>query len=277
MKVEFISVNGLRTRCLLAGEPHSPGLLLLHGYGASADSFVRNIDVLGKDFFVVAPDLAGFGFSQGAELAKRSLVGFLITQLKVLLQHLDIRPDAICGHSFGGSIATSLSLRLRTKNLIIAASGSVLNTDEELLMSLRGLRTRVPETGEALDLDSFRAHMARICYNPATLPEEIVYARWLSASLPGVSDFFVNGLQSLMDLDSWRKYRVRHQFEKITARALIICGEQDASVPLRNAELAHRHILNSKLLVFDHCGHSPPFEHPDKFNRVVREFLVEED
>ena len=67
-----------------------------------------------------------------------------------------------------------------------------------------------------------------------------------------------------------------NRFEDITGRVLIICGQQDPSVPVRNAELAHRRIADSKLVVFDHCGHSPPFEQAHKFNTVVREFLIDD-
>ena len=278
MKVEFFHVDGLRTRCLFAGKVDAPPLLLLHGYGASADSFVRNIDVLGQDFYVVAPDMAGFGFSEGSVLGGQSLPVFLSRRLEALLRHLDISPVTVCGHSFGGSIAVMASLGLHPKpqNLIIVCSGSALNPDEELLASLTGLRSRVPQSGGHLDLESFRAHMGRICVDPTTLPEEIVYTRWLSASLPGASQFFVAGLESLMDLCSWSEHRVVNRFEDITGRVLIICGQQDPSVPVRNAELAHRRIADSKLVVFDHCGHSPPFEQAHKFNTVVREFLIDD-
>ena len=130
---------------------------------------MRNIDVLGRDFHVVAPDMAGFGFSAGAELGDRSLPAFLVGHLEALLRHLDLSPVSICGHSFGGALGAMLSLHLRpsVENLIIVCSGSVLNTDEELEAALIGLRSRVSESGGNLDLDSFRAHMGRILLRPS--------------------------------------------------------------------------------------------------------------
>lgn len=275
VRVEFVTVRGLRTRCLTAGNKIAPSLLLLHGYGASADSFVRNIDALAEDYYVIAPDMAGFGFSEARSLGDRCLPAFLIEHLEDLLGHLDINPDAICGHSFGGSIAASLSLRRQTKNLIIVGSGSVLNPDESLVASLRALRTRVPESGETLDFNSFLTHTGRICFDAATLPAEMVYSRWISASLPGASEFFLEGLDSLLDLASWREYRMGQRLEDIAARVLIICGKHDASVPTENARKANARIADSRLLVFERCGHSPPFEQPERFNAALQAFLSE--
>ena len=273
VRVEFISVGGSRTRCLMAGNTKAPSLLLLHGYGASADSFVRNIDVLGEDYFVIAPDMAGFGFSEGRALAGRCLPAILTDHIEDLLSYLGVEPGAICGHSFGGSIAASVSLRRQTKNLIIVCSGSALNPDEPLVASLRTLRARMPGVGETLDFKTFSARTSRICFDAGTLPAEMVYSRWISASLPGASEYVLAGLDSLLDLDAWREYRVLHQLEDITARVLIICGEHDSSVPEENAHAANARIADSRLLVFERCGHSPPFEQPERFNATLRAFL----
>ena len=37
--------------------------MLVHGAGISADAWLRNVDALGKDFTVVAPDTLGQGFT----------------------------------------------------------------------------------------------------------------------------------------------------------------------------------------------------------------------
>jgi pimeloyl-ACP methyl ester carboxylesterase len=38
-------------------------------------------------------------------------------------------------------------------------------------------------------------------------------------------------------------------------------------------ELTHRLIPESKLIVFDNCGHFVPMERADDFNRALLEFL----
>jgi pimeloyl-ACP methyl ester carboxylesterase len=276
MRIEFVVVNGLRTRYLAAGEAGAPVLLLLHGYGASADSFVRNIDVLGCDFHVVAPDMAGFGFSEGCDLGGRSLPEFLTAQTSRFLRHLNLQPSFILGHSFGGAIASNLHLRLQppAEKLVIVCSGSVLNTDAELEASLKGLRARVPASGHNLDLEEFRAHAVRLCVDPATLPNEMLYARWISAAQPGASEFFVKGIESLLNFRSWQDYRVMNHLEKLHGQVLLIWGKQDASAPERNAHMALERIPDARLVIFERCGHLAQFEQAESFNATVREFLL---
>ena len=62
MRAKFVDVNGVKTRYLHegSGEP----LLLVHGAGAFADNFYKNIDALGKEYFVCAPDMVGHGFTE---------------------------------------------------------------------------------------------------------------------------------------------------------------------------------------------------------------------
>ena len=263
---------------MFAGRMDSPMLLLLHGYGASADTFLRNIDALAQDFHVVAPDMAGFGFSEGAELGTQCLPVFLADHIESLLVRLKLSPNSICGHSFGGGVADLLHQRLQPNcgKLIIVSSGSALNTDAELQASLEALRARVPPPGETLAFDRLRGHIARSCFDPSTIPEPMVYARWIAAALPGVADFFARGLDSLMDLESWNHLRMRkrlEQSEQIGGRVLILSGKQDTGVPLRNAEIAQQRIAGCKHVAFDRCGHTPPYEQPDAFNAQVCDFL----
>ncbi|WP_165186031.1 alpha/beta fold hydrolase [Caulobacter soli] len=47
-----------------AGDPLAPALLLLHGFPSSSHMFRNLIPRLAERFFVIAPDLPGFGFTQ---------------------------------------------------------------------------------------------------------------------------------------------------------------------------------------------------------------------
>jgi pimeloyl-ACP methyl ester carboxylesterase len=50
-----------------AGDPRSPALLLLHGFPSSSHMFRDLIPLLADRYHVVAPDLPGFGFSDGPD------------------------------------------------------------------------------------------------------------------------------------------------------------------------------------------------------------------
>ncbi|MFQ6109909.1 MAG: alpha/beta fold hydrolase, partial [Candidatus Aminicenantales bacterium] len=56
-------------------------------------------------------------------------------------------------------------------------------------------------------------------------------------------------------------------------KTLIIWGADDKITPLSQAYRGRRLIRNSKLIVFDRCGHLPQIEWPEKFNQSVLHFL----
>lgn len=56
-------VDGLDIFYRVAGDPKDPAVLLLHGFPTSSHMFRNLIPQLAEDFYVVAPDYPGFGYS----------------------------------------------------------------------------------------------------------------------------------------------------------------------------------------------------------------------
>ena len=55
---------------------------------------------------------------------------------------------------------------------------------------------------------------------------------------------------------------------------LIIWGKNDVIIYLSHAFAANEMIQNSKLVIFENCGHLPQLEHPKKFNLLIEEFIA---
>jgi pimeloyl-ACP methyl ester carboxylesterase len=62
-KYRFVDVDGLKIFWREAGADTLPALLLLHGFPTSSHMFRDLIPALADEYYVVAPDLPGFGFS----------------------------------------------------------------------------------------------------------------------------------------------------------------------------------------------------------------------
>ena len=69
MRAAFIDVKGVRTRYLYEGT--GDPLLLVHGSGSIADNFYKNIDALGTEYTVYAPDVIGISDWHVPELDDR--------------------------------------------------------------------------------------------------------------------------------------------------------------------------------------------------------------
>jgi len=61
-----VDVDDLRLAARSAGDPSTPGLVLLHTWPQSGCAYEGVVDALGSDHFVLAFDLPGIGGSAGS-------------------------------------------------------------------------------------------------------------------------------------------------------------------------------------------------------------------
>ena len=62
MRASFADIAGVRTRFFQHGE-NDYGVVLIHGVGVGADSWLWNLEALGQGRMAVAPDLLGYGLT----------------------------------------------------------------------------------------------------------------------------------------------------------------------------------------------------------------------
>jgi magnesium chelatase accessory protein len=105
-----------------------PVCLLLHGTGASIHSFRDLAPALARHFTVIAPDLPGHGFTDGAPAAQRSLPG-MAAALSELLRETGAPPPAFAiGHSAGAAILSRMTIDGEiTPRGIMALNGAFLS------------------------------------------------------------------------------------------------------------------------------------------------------
>ena len=107
------AVNGAEIAARLGGDRDKPALMLLHGFPQTHAMWHRVAQLLRHDFFLVLPDLRGYGDSSHAQglpdhsnYSKRALAQDLIE----VMDTLGIAAFALCGHDRGGRVAHRLAL-----------------------------------------------------------------------------------------------------------------------------------------------------------------------
>jgi len=106
---KFFDSNGVRIRYVEAGRGEP--VVLVNGFGDWIDGLWRNsgvIDVLAKDFHVIALDCRGHGKS-GKPHDSASYGREMVEDVARLLDHVHIRRAHIVGYSMGGIIAGAFS------------------------------------------------------------------------------------------------------------------------------------------------------------------------
>jgi pimeloyl-ACP methyl ester carboxylesterase len=273
VKIKFANVGGINTRYICEGE--GPTLVLIHGVGHSADVFYRNIDALARDYFVIAPDLPGHGFTERMDLDGGAPQPLFVRQLELLLDELGIGTYSVLGSSFGGLLAClmTLSRPSRIHNLIVVGSGGAFHSSDEQRQTLQKVLANASGAMSEPTLESCRSRLAAICYDPNAVAEEILLTQLTSYGLGDRFEAFKSTISGyLASLDS-EDCRVYGRLEAIKSRTMIITGRQDSRASLESHVRAKERIAGAELVILDSCGHLPYMEHVGTFNRIVLEFL----
>jgi poly(3-hydroxyoctanoate) depolymerase len=257
-----VTVDGLRLRVGRAGA--GPPLLLITGIGASIDMWQPLVDRLpGRD--VIAFDAPGTGESQRPRrpLRMRELAGVA----RGLLDALGIERADVLGYSWGGALAQELAHRApgRVRSLILCATAP-------------GLGGVPPRPLAALAL----ATPARY-YHPRLLALSVPYiAGGRTARDPSVlrsqagarlrrpPDLLGYAYQ-LCAAAGWTSLPWLHRLQM---PALVLAGDDDPSVPMRNARLLAARLPDATLHVIPGGGHLFLLDQPDDAVPVIQRFLV---
>jgi len=227
-------------------------VVFVHGAGGNSLLWKRTLQCLSGGFRALAIDLPGH--PSGAISCKT--VDDYSEAVHEFIQESGLAGAAVCGHSMGG--ATVLTLTLRHPDdvggLILVSTGAKLGVDPTIIEGLRGQPMRTIE--EVITPRSF---------NSIDLALGMEARAALSVSnLP----VFLNDYLACQGFD------VRADLRKITARALVVCGDQDRMTPPKWSEYLKANIPNSELHFVKGSGHMLPLEKPDALGQVVQSFLA---
>ncbi|MBM3572094.1 MAG: alpha/beta hydrolase [Alphaproteobacteria bacterium] len=271
MRVSFADIKGIRTRYIHAGAGYP--VMLLHGAGMSADCWLRNIDALARDFAVFAPDVLGQGFTGSGDYPGGPPHPFMVQHLVDFADWLGIDRFVPVGSSFGGLLAGLLYFRLprRVEGLVFGSSGSVVHHegDSDLQNAYRnGLSAIENPTPE-----NCRKRLERIFFDPAAVPDELVFMQATLYALPDARESYERRMCGMMQFEACRPYKIVERLEQIEVPTLLIWGRDDPRGRLDRAQEAARRIKGASLVAIERCKHHPHIEHPQRFNALVADFI----
>jgi pimeloyl-ACP methyl ester carboxylesterase len=227
---------------------------------------------------VVAPDLLGPGASDRPR-ADYSVAAYA-NGMRDLLDVLDIERATIVGHSLGGGVAAQVCYQYprRCERLVLVASGGVSRQVTPILRlasapfaevtlpmikwpgsRLAGLAFLELNRLFGTDLGCDRDELVRVFDG---LPD-------------GAARFsFTRTLRSVVD---WRGQVVTMLDRCYLADGLptlLVWGDRDAIIPVDHGRMAHAAMPSSRLEIFEGAGHFPHHKDPERFERVLDEFVA---
>ncbi|MDA0261920.1 MAG: alpha/beta hydrolase [Proteobacteria bacterium] len=275
MRVTFVDVDGVNTRYLSEGDPSNYPLMLIHGFGGCADLFIRNIDVLADEFYVIAPDMIAHGFTGPDDFEGKPPHPKHVGHLLKLADALGLGNFCACGSSYGALIAALMYFERpqQVNKLIINGSGSCFNSEEELASALQGAKNNALTAMRAATYESCRKRTQNIVYDGSAVPEAILLPQLTSYAFPHMVPKYEEAMNGMMDIPASRPYRILERLDQLDVDTLVAWGREDPRGVYANAVEASKKMPRATLETFEKCGHLPFLEHPEQWNTAVRTFL----
>jgi pimeloyl-ACP methyl ester carboxylesterase len=109
--IRKIEADGVQVFYRMAGDPSAPVVLLLHGFPASSFMFRELIPRLADQYRVIAPDLAGFGFTEvPAQRNYKYSFDALAQTLEAFTEALKIKSYALYVFDYGAPTGFRLAM-----------------------------------------------------------------------------------------------------------------------------------------------------------------------
>ena len=274
----WFNVGEIGIHCLAAGSRGQP-VVILHGGGfdAAGLSFRKTIPVLAKQHRVFAPDWPGFGESDA--MPRNWCVEECVDFVADLLDALGLKRVILIGLSMGGAFALGFTLRSpkRVERLVLVDSVGLGGGIPGGLVSYFALHLPL--------VDELR--WALLTWVP-TLARRSMCAPLLNQSGAAIEEAFCEIIRLARKPGSgaafrqlqrseyrWQGLRTNYldRLSEIQVPTLIVHGAEDRLIPVACAQRAHRLIPHSQLQIVAGCGHLPPVEQPESFNRIISSFL----
>jgi 2-hydroxy-6-oxonona-2,4-dienedioate hydrolase len=260
-----------------AGTGHP--VILLHGTGPGAtgwSNFNPNIAELSKTYRVIALDLPGWGGSDSMDPTQEPRQKAHVEAVRMLMDELGLQTAALVGNSMGGGVTLEFAATYNDRISHCITMGSGIFAIPNVFMPggvSEGVRI-IRETYEEPTPENFRRLVQVMVYDPSFATDELLNARSKAA------------LANQEHLDNWLKpFRAAAagppaipsemvgKLATMKTPALFIHGRDDRVVSMESSLRTVATVPNSRLHVFNRCGHWAQIEHAREFNALVHSFI----
>lgn len=252
-------------------------LLFVHGMGSYLKSWTKNIEVLKQDYRCIALDLPGYGKSSKGNYTHS--MTFFADAVQQFIEKLNLKNVVLVGHSMGGQISIHLALRQLPnvqKLILIAPAGFETFTEAEKQW-FKNVYTSafIKATPTEQIIKNFEINFHQMPEDARFMIDDRLFMRE-TVEYDTYCEMIPQCVQGML------QEPVYERLPEIKIPTLILYGNNDLLIPnkflhpalttIQVAESGHKRLSNSRLQLFDACGHFVQWECAEGVNQAIIDF-----
>lgn len=229
-------------------------VILLHGLFGSMGNYELLIEGMKSRYKMIVPLLPIF------EMPTKELsIISLMEHVYDFLEEEGYQSVHLVGNSLGGHIGLLLTLKVPELVRTLTLTGSSGLFENSLGNSFPRRQ----------DYEFVKQAAQSTFYNPEIASKDLV------DEIFDIANSRNKALNVVVTAKSAMRHNLEHELHKIETATLLIWGKQDGITPAFVGEDFNKRIKNSKLYIFEECGHAPMMEKPTEFIAALESFLEE--
>ena len=267
------------------GSSNGPVILFIHGTAAWSGLWRETMTPLAEaGYRCIAIDIPPFGFSERPSSPSYGNTD-QARRIVALMDALEIERAILLGHSFGGgaTMETALMIPERIESLILADVGGLnLNLQPapetqkpsaiQVFLGTPFLRNPIL-TATATNPLFTKTLISAMILDPADATEETINILQEPLVLQDATNTLGDWLREVLGPQEISLTTDPVNYQSLTMPALIIWGDSDTVIPIREGEYLQSILPDAKLVVMEGVNHIPHLEDREKFIEIVVGFL----
>jgi len=252
-----IRIDGIKVHYEIKGA--GKNVLLLHGWGASIQSFMPVVDALSEEKRVAVLDFPGFGES-GKPPRHFGVSEYMELTAEFIRQTGIQKTDVIC-HSFGGRVTIMLAAtypELVDKIVFIDSAGLIRKRKPSYYLKVYHYK---------LMKKAARSKFGKRLYGILGIDVQNRLQNAGSADYKALDDDMKAIFVRVVNKD------LKEYLKDIRSPSLLIWGENDTETPVRFGEIMEKEIPDAGLVVLKNAGHYAYLDRFPQFMKIIRHFL----
>ncbi len=264
LALSSVNVNG-HTISYLERPGKGETIVLIHGFTANKDNWIRFVRYIPKEYRVIAFDMPGHGDSDKS-VEQTYTIDYMASNLDQAVNTLGISKFHLAGNSMGGWISIFYATRYPQKVISLclvdnAGLPSPQQSDLQLALS-KGHNPFIITSRE--EYDEFLKY---VFYKQPFAPWPIISV--LSDRYIASSDFYRKVGNDFLTQST----DIYPLLAGLNVPVLVIWGDKDRLLHVSTTEVLKKSLPNSEIVIMKDCGHAPMLERPQETAGYYVSFL----